>query len=114
MYGITGIFGDIVSYSRLFALALSSAVIASVINVIIGILYQFLIKFPYIGVVLSIIFSIVMFAFGHIFSLLIGTLGGFIHTTRLQFVEFFGKFYEGSGNEFKPLKEKFNYILIEK
>jgi V/A-type H+-transporting ATPase subunit I len=114
LYGITGIFGDIVSYSRLFALALSSAVIASVINVIIGILYQFLIKFPYIGVVLSIIFSIIMFAFGHIFSLLIGTLGGFIHTTRLQFVEFFGKFYEGSGNEFKPLKEKFNYILIEK
>ncbi len=110
LYGITGLFGDVISYSRLFALALSTGVIALVINVIVGILYKMIISVPYIGIPVGILFLFIGLIFGHIFNVLINSLGGFIHTTRLQFVEYFGKFYEGTGTEFKPFKQEFKYI----
>ncbi len=110
LYGITGIFGDVLSYSRLFALALSTGVIALVINVVVGILYQMIVSIPYIGIPIGILFGLIVLVFGHIFNIVINSLGGFIHTTRLQFVEYFGKFYEGSGTEFKPFKQTFKYV----
>jgi len=112
LYGITGIFGDVLSYSRLFALALSTGVIALVINVVVGILYQMIVSVPYIGVPIAILFGLIILVFGHIFNIVINSLGGFIHTTRLQFVEYFGKFYEGSGTEFKPFKQEFKYVKL--
>lgn len=113
LYGITSIFGDILSYSRLFALALSTGVIALVINVVVGILYQMIVKIPYVGVPMAVIFGIFIVVFGHLFNIVINSLGGFIHTTRLQFVEYFGKFYEGSGSEFRPFKREYKYIKIQ-
>ena len=56
--------------------------------------------------------AIGIFVGGHIFNLVINALGGFIHTARLQFVEFFTKFYEGGGEEFRPFKREHTYVTV--
>jgi V/A-type H+-transporting ATPase subunit I len=104
LYGITGYFGDILSYSRLMAMGMATGVIAMVINTMIGMVKGI----PVIGIVLAVLF----FISGHLFNILINMVSGFIHTMRLQFVEFFQKFIEGGGSPFKPLKQKYQYSLI--
>jgi V/A-type H+-transporting ATPase subunit I len=108
-YGIVNLLGDVLSYSRLFALALSSAIIAVVINQIAGMLIHDL-GIPVVGVVLAIL----VLAGGHLFNLFMAALSGFIHTARLQFVEFFSKFYDGTGIPFVPLKYNPEYVQIKK
>jgi V/A-type H+-transporting ATPase subunit I len=108
-YGIVNLLGDVLSYSRLFALALSSAIIALVINQIAGMLIHDL-GIPVVGVVLAIL----VLAGGHLFNLFMAALSGFIHTARLQFVEFFSKFYDGTGIPFVPLKYNPEYVQIKK
>lgn len=104
LYGIVQIFADILSYSRLLALGLATAVIASVINTIAVMMGET----PFIGPILMVIILIV----GHLGNILISCLSGFIHTCRLQFVEFFIKFYEGGGTSFKPFQREGKYINI--
>ena len=53
------------------------------------------------GIFGAIVF-LVVFVFGHAFNMAINVLGAYVHTNRLQFVEFFGKFYEGGGKPFNP------------
>jgi V/A-type H+-transporting ATPase subunit I len=106
-YGIVNLLGDVLSYSRLFALALSSAIIASVINQIAGMLSG---AIPVVGILLAVI----VLAAGHLFNLAMAVLSGFIHTARLQFVEFFGKFYDGTGVPFTPLRYEPKYVRIER
>ncbi len=113
LYDITGIFGDIVSYSRLFALALSTGVIAMVINIIVMIIFKMMIKMSVIGYIIGVIVLVLGLVFGHLFNMVINALGAFIHTTRLQFVEYFTKFYEGGGEEFRPFKEELDYVYIK-
>ncbi len=108
-YGIVNLLGDVLSYSRLFALALSSAIIALVINQIAGMLITEL-GIPVVGVVLAVI----VLAGGHLFNLFMAALSGFIHTARLQFVEFFSKFYDGTGVPFVPLKYTPQYVNIKR
>ncbi len=105
-YGIVNLLGDVLSYSRLFALALSSAIIASVINQIAGMLRGV----PVIGIVLT----LVVLVAGHLFNLGMAALSGFIHTARLQFVEFFSKFYDGTGVPFKVFRYEPRYIRIKR
>lgn len=105
-YGIVNLLGDVLSYSRLFALALSSAIIASVINQIAGMLTTV----PVIGIVLTVIVLVA----GHLFNLAMAALSGFIHTARLQFVEFFGKFYDGTGVPFKALRYEPKFVRIKR
>jgi len=97
--------GNVLSYSRLMALGLATGVIALVINTIAGIASQI----PYVGILLAIIVLIG----GHAFNLAINTLGSFVHTTRLQFVEFFSYFFEGGGEAFQPLQAERKYTLIK-
>jgi V/A-type H+-transporting ATPase subunit I len=92
-YGITGYLSDILSYSRLLALGLATSVIATVFNKMGSMLGN-----TPVGVALFII----VFLMGHTLNLLINALGAYVHTNRLQFVEFFGKFYEGGGTKFNP------------
>lgn len=100
---VTGTAGDILSYMRLFALGLATGIIGGVVNTMAGMLWGSLIgKFIAIGI----------FVGGHIFNLVINALGGFIHTARLQFVEFFTKFYEGGGEEFRPFKREHTYVTV--
>ena len=103
LYDIVGYFSDIMSYSRLLALGLSTGIIAMVVNLV-----AFLFKdmIPYIGWLVA----IVILVGGHLFNLAINALGSFIHSGRLQYVEFFPKFMEGGGERFKPLVKTAKYI----
>jgi len=100
---VTGTFGDTLSYMRLFALGLATGIIASSVNTIAGMMWT---STP------GKIAAIVVLMFGHPFNITINALGGFIHSMRLQFVEFFTKFYEGGGTEFHPFKKEHVYIGI--
>ncbi|MFC1616050.1 V-type ATP synthase subunit I [Patescibacteria group bacterium] len=107
LYGLIGYMSDVLSYSRLLALGLATAIIAMAVNIIAALLNDLI---PYIGW----IFMIIVFIGGHLFNLVINALGSFIHSGRLQFVEFFGKFIEGGGRAFKPLSKKTKYIFLKK
>lgn len=104
LYNITGWLSDALSYSRLLALGLATGVIASVIN-------QMGSMLP--NNVVGVIFFIVIFIVGHALNLAINLLGAYVHTNRLQFVEFFGKFYEGGGRPFAPFKENTKYADVK-
>lgn len=106
LYGMVGYFSDIVSYSRLLALGLATGVIASVVNLIAGIVGDMI---PLIGFAVSIFILI----FGHLFNLMISGFGAFIHSMRLQFVEFFPKFIIGGGKVFNPFTKEGKYVEIE-
>lgn len=108
VYGIVNLLADALSYARLFALSLSGGIIASVVNQIAGMLPGT--DIPVLGTVIS----VVVIVFGHLFNISMGVLGGFIHTARLQFVEFFGKFYEGTGSPFVPLRYDPVHIRIRR
>jgi len=99
----TGYLSDILSYSRLLALGLSTGVVASVFNTL-GSLGG--------RTVFGVIIFIVVFLFGTALNIFINTLGAFVHTSRLQYVEFFGKFYETGGRAFNPFIRKTKYIRI--
>lgn len=93
---VTGIFGDLLSYIRLFALGLSSAILGFVIN---DIAMQILNSSPIIGPVFFVIFLIL----GHGLNILISSLGSFVHPMRLTFVEFYKNAgFTGGGKEYKP------------
>ncbi|MDR1623087.1 MAG: V-type ATP synthase subunit I [Synergistaceae bacterium] len=104
LYGSTAYLGDILSYSRLLALGLGSAVIGSVINL----LGKMIVGVPFIGWLLAIL----LILGGHVFSLAINLLGAFVHAMRLQYVEFFSKFYTGDGVNFTPLKFQTQYVEV--
>lgn len=106
LYDFVGIFSDVLSYSRLLALGLATGVIASVVDM----LSMMVGGIPVIGFILGII----IFCFGHIFNLVINALGAFIHSGRLQFVEFFSKFFDAGGKKYQPFKFESKYFeLIE-
>lgn len=104
LYNITGWLSDVLSYSRLLALGLATGVIASVIN-------QMGSMVP--NNIFGIIAFILIFVVGHSLNLAINLLGAYVHTNRLQFVEFFGKFYEGGGKPFEPFCADTKYVDIK-
>ena len=101
LYNITSWLSDLLSYSRLLALSLATGVIASVFNQMGSMMGD--------GIV-GMIFFIIIFIVGHLFNMGINLLGAYVHTNRLQYVEFFGKFYEGGGKPFNPFKVETKYI----
>ena len=104
IYNITGWLSDVLSYSRLLALGLATGVIASVVNQMGSMLGKS---------VFGVILFIVVFIVGHAMNLAINLLGAYVHTNRLQFVEFFGKFYEGGGKPFEPFHAETKYVDIK-
>jgi V/A-type H+-transporting ATPase subunit I len=104
LYGITSYVGDVLSYLRLFALGLATGIIAMVVNL----LADMLGGAPYIGGVLFVI----VFVIGHTFNILINGLGAFVHTLRLQYVEFFPKFFEGGGTPYRPFQKEARYTIV--
>lgn len=105
LYRTTGYLGDTLSYSRLLALMMTTSIIGMVINLIAGLTAGI----PFVGYVIMAAILIL----GHIFNLVISVLSAFIHAARLQLVEFFSKFYAGTGREFKPLGYETKYVIIE-
>lgn len=104
LYNITGWLSDVLSYSRLLALGLATGVIASVINQMGSMVPS--------NVAGALAFAVI-FVIGHSVNLAINLLGAYVHTNRLQFVEFFGKFYDGGGTPFNPFKENTKYTDIK-
>lgn len=105
LYGISGIFGDVLSYVRLFALGISGAILGFVVNTI---ALQIKDSAPIIGPIFFVLFLIV----GHTANLLISSLGAFVHPMRLTFVEFYKNAgFTGGGKQYKPFKNK---LLINK
>jgi V/A-type H+-transporting ATPase subunit I len=108
IYNVAGIMGDILSFSRLLALGLSTSVIAMVANITAQIVRGS--KFNPISWILSLIPLVLL----HGINFLLGLLGAFVHSMRLQFVEFFKNFYEGGGKKWTPFKRVHKYSIIVK
>ncbi len=102
LYNISGYVGDLVSFTRLMALGLSGASIGSAFNLIVEI-------FPPVA---RFTIGIVIFILLHAINIFLSLLSGYVHGARLMFVEFFGKFYEGGGKPFQPLKSSEKYVKV--
>ena len=105
IYGISNYLGVLLSYVRLMALGMVTGVIGIAINKIAWMVTGI----PVLGILLVIMILIP----AHLFNLVINTLGGFIHTMRLQYIEFFGRFYSGGSKPFKPFRLETNYVEIK-
>ncbi|MCR5237501.1 MAG: V-type ATP synthase subunit I [Lachnospiraceae bacterium] len=105
LYGVTSYLSDLLSYSRLLALGLATSVISSVFNQ----MGSMVAGTPVIGV----IFFILIFLVGHVLNLAINALGAYVHANRLQYVEFFSKFYSGGGRKFTPFSINTKYIKFK-
>lgn len=105
LYGISGWVSDLLSYMRLFGMGLATGVIGMVFNQLIGMIWG-------AGIIGKII-GAVLFVGCHAFNLGINALGAYVHSCRLQYIEFFGKFYEDGGRPFAPLGVKPKYVSIQ-
>jgi len=112
-YGIINYVSDILSYARLYGLMLSGAVIAQIISgyAVTG-MEEGSVGFLMSGNVGLIILGVVLLLVGHAFNLAISLLGAYIHDARLQYVEFYGRFFEGEGELFAPLGSARKYIKV--
>ena len=104
LYDITSWLSDILSYSRLMALMLATSVIAQVFNTL-GTLGG--------RTVFGVILFVVVFLIGHVFNIGVNLIGTYVHAARLQYLEFFSKFYKEGGIPFRPLKYDTKYVDIE-
>lgn len=100
LYNLIGYASDLLSYSRVLALGLAAGVIGQVVNILATLNGN-----SFVGFLLM----IVIFVIGHLLNLVINVLGTFVHTARLQYIEFFGKFYEDGGTPFVPIAPSDRY-----
>ncbi len=108
LYDITGYFGDILSYARLMALMLAGSVIASVFNDL-----GMIVAEGVGGGVVGLIPYILIAVLGNALNFGLNLLGCFVHTLRLQCLEFFGKFYMDGGKAFRPLNMDTKYVDVQ-
>jgi V/A-type H+-transporting ATPase subunit I len=99
--------GDVLSYLRLMGLSMVGAGLAMAFNL----MAKQAMGIPY-GI--GIVFMLVILIGGHGFNLALSVLGAFVHTLRLQYVEYFPKFFAGGGSAFEPLSKQYKYIYIPK
>ena len=100
LYSLISYASDLLSYSRILALGLVAGVIAQVINMLTGMGASGPIGF---------VFMLIVMILGHVLNLAINLLGTFVHAARLQYIEFFGKFYDDGGEPFSPALPAENY-----
>ncbi len=104
LYNLVGYTGDILSYTRLLALGIATGIIALAVNSIAGMAYG--------AGLLGMAASVGIFVVGHSFNIVINTLGAYIHASRLHYVEFFSKFFEGGGRKFEPFRRQGVYTEV--
>jgi V/A-type H+-transporting ATPase subunit I len=105
LYGATGYIGVVLSYIRLMALGMCTGGVAVAINVI----AWMLLPVPIVGVGAAVIVLIV----GHTYNIAVNVLGAFVHSLRLQYVEFFPRFYAGGGERFVPFREQNEFVVVK-
>jgi len=105
VYSATSYIGVLLSYIRLMALGMCTGGVAMAINVI----AWMVLSVPVVGVILAFIVMIV----GHSYNIAVNVLGAFVHSLRLQYVEFFPRFYTGGGEPFKPFKEVNQFVVLK-
>ena len=105
MYDIVSFLSDVLSYSRLLALGLATSIIASIVN-------QMAVMFD-LPLPAKVIMALAILIVGHLINFAINALGAYVHSCRLQFLEFFGKFYQGGGEAFNPLKANTKFIILK-
>ncbi|MFO7651859.1 MAG: V-type ATP synthase subunit I [bacterium] len=105
LYGATGYVGVVLSYIRLMALGMVTGGIAMTVNVI----AWMVLDVPVVGIVLAVI----VLAGGHAYNIAVNVLGAFVHTLRLNYVEFFPRFYNGGGEPFRPFREEHQYTAVK-
>lgn len=98
---VSNYLGDILSYSRILALSLSTAVIAFTFNLLADMVS---------GSIIGFLLAIIIYIIGHVFNFAMGLLSAYVHDGRLQYLEFYGKFYEGGGTLFEPFTYELKYI----
>lgn len=103
LYNISSYLSDILSYSRILALSLATGVIGMVMNL--------LARMVAVNIV-GIIVALFIYFIGHTFNLAMSLLSAYVHDSRLQYIEFFNKFYEGGGIPFEPLSIKSKYVNV--
>jgi len=117
LYGSSSFLGDLLSYARLLALGISTGVIAMVFNYIAFMLiYSFPQSWNILGIMvysIKALIGVCILIGAHLFNLVMSAFGAFIHSARLQFVEFFSKFYSSGGKAYEPLKEEGFYYRIK-
>ncbi len=119
VYGMSAFLGDILSYTRLAALGLSGALVGLVFNLLAGLVWAPAVAlFDQGGIYIAAAalvaaMAIAVFVVGHTFNVVINLLGAFVHPARLQFVEFFGKFYEGGGRPFAPFDLRTENLVLD-
>lgn len=104
LYDVTGYMSDLLSFSRLMALGLTSSAMAMVFNIL-GVMVG--------GGIVGKLFMLIILLIGHAVNIALNALGAYVHTLRLQYVELFSKFYEGGGRVFRPLAYKSKYTRIK-
>ena len=100
--GITKIFGDVLSYMRLFALGLASASLAITFNDLAAQVYH---AMPGVGLLLSILILLI----GHTLNIMLGIMSGVVHGLRLNFIEFYNWSVSDEGYPFKEFSKKEGY-----
>jgi V/A-type H+-transporting ATPase subunit I len=98
LYNVFGLFGDVMSYARIFGLGMSSGIIALVIN---QMAMSMMGSKPGIGW----LFAPILLVFGHTFNLAMSIIGSLVHSARLNFLEYYGKFFDGGGKTYAPFGE---------
>ncbi|MDO5732531.1 MAG: V-type ATP synthase subunit I [Eubacteriales bacterium] len=107
LYDITSFFSEMMSYTRILALALATSVIAMVVNTLA------IMPVEKKMTILGFVAMLLIWVFGHIINFALSALSAYIHTTRLQYVEFFGRFYQGGGQPFKPFEVPTEYVVVD-
>jgi len=108
VYGAVNVMSDLLSYSRIFGLGLATGVIGLVVNLLADIIVTTFFGGLWVGW----IFAIPVLIVGHAFNMGINLIGVYVHDSRLQYIEFFGKFYEGAGRAFNPIGTKTKYTYL--
>jgi len=104
LYDITSYISDLMSYTRLLALGLTTAVMGQVFNVL---------SLQFSGSPFMWIFMVLVFVVGHVINFGLNVLGSYVHTMRLQYVEMFSKFYDGGGKKFTPFAVNGKYTRLQ-